>query len=96
MVYETTGTMSTKKIYTFNSDFSSNVKAYNPENDSWQNGVASSLERNGFAIALANDIFYVFGGYTYSFLELLPPLANNEKFTSLSDMVLLTHPIYLR
>jgi Kelch motif len=93
--YETTGTMSTKMIYTFNSDFSSNVKAYNSENDSWQNSVASSLERNGFGIALANDIFYVVGGYTYSFLGNFAPLQIMRN-TSLSDMVLLTHPIYLR
>jgi hypothetical protein len=72
--------MSTKMIYTFNSDFSSNVKAYNPENDSWQNGVASSLERNGFGIALAKDIFYVVGGYAYSFLGNFAPLATNEKY----------------
>ncbi len=79
--YETTGAMSTKMIYTFNSDFSSNVKAYNPENDSWQNGVASSLERNGFGIALAKDIFYVVGGYSYSFLGNFAPFATNEKYT---------------
>jgi hypothetical protein len=78
--YETTGVMSSKMIYTFNSDFNSNVKAYDPENDSWKNGVASSLERNGFGIALANDIFYVVGGYTYSFLGNFAPLATNEKY----------------
>jgi len=78
--YETTGVMSPKMIYTFNSDFSSNVKAYNPENDSWQNGVSSPLERDGFGVAVSNDIFYVVGGYTYSFIGDFAPLPANEEY----------------
>ncbi len=79
--YETTGVMSPMMVYTFNAGFNSNVKAYNPENDSWQNGVASPLDRNGFGVAVANDIFYVVGGYTYSFIGNFAPLTANEAYT---------------
>ena len=34
----------------------------------------------GFGIALANDIFYVVGGYTYSLLGNFAPIATNEKY----------------
>jgi hypothetical protein len=77
--YETTGIMSPKMVYTF-SDYNPNAKAYDLQSDSWQNGVASPIGRTGFGIALANDIFYVVGGYTYSFLGNFAPLATNEKY----------------
>jgi hypothetical protein len=79
--------MSPKMVYTFNSD--SGVKAYNPENDNyWQYGNASYFEyfdRNylmfdGFGVAVANDIFYVVGGYTYSAIGPFAPVATNEEY----------------
>jgi hypothetical protein len=81
--YETTGIMSPKMVYTFNRDFSSNVDVYNPENDSWKNGVPRPLERYGFGVAVANDIFYVVGGYTYSFIGNFAPLTANEEYIPL-------------
>ncbi len=78
--YETTGIMSPKMVYTFNRDFSSNIDVYNPENDSWKNGVPRPLERYGFGVAVSNDIFYVVGGYTYSFIGNFAPLTANEEY----------------
>ena len=78
--YETTGVHSTKMIYTFNNDFNSRVEAYNPQNHTWQDGVASLLQRYGFGIALENDIFYVVGGYTYLAMGPFAPVATNEEF----------------
>ena len=78
--YETTGVMSPKVVYTFSEDSSLQVKAYYPENSTWQNGAASSLIRDGFGITVANDIFYVVGGYTYSFIGDFAPLAANEEY----------------
>ena len=77
--YETTGVMSPKMVYTF-SDYNPIAKAYSPQNDSWQNGVASPIGRTGFGIALANDIFYVVGGYTYEPWGPFAPVANNERY----------------
>jgi hypothetical protein len=77
--YETAGIMSPKMIYTF-SDYNPVAKAYNPLNDSWQNGVASPIGRTGFGIAVANDIFYVVGGYTYEPWGPFAPVATNEEY----------------
>ena len=87
--YETTGIMSPKMVYTFNSNENYEVKAYNPENDNyWQYGDASYFEYfdsnyltfDGFGVAVANDIFYVVGGYTYSVIGPFAPIATNEEY----------------
>ena len=77
--YETTGLMSPKMVYTF-SDYNPTAKAYNPKNDSWRNGGASPIGRTGFGITLANDIFYVVGGYTYEPWGPFAPVATNEEY----------------
>jgi hypothetical protein len=77
--YETTGIISSKMVYTF-SDYNPTAKAYNPQNDNWRNGVASPIGRTGFGITLANDIFYVVGGYTYEPWGPFAPVATNEEY----------------
>ena len=77
--YETIGIMSNKLVYTF-SNYNPVAKAYSPQNDTWQNGIASSIGRTGFGIALANDIFYLVGGYTYQPWGPFAPVATNEEF----------------
>ena len=74
--YETTGIMSTKMVYTF----SPSVLAYNPQNKSWIDGAGNPSVRSGFSVALADDIFYVVGGYTYEPWGPFAPLAANEKY----------------
>jgi hypothetical protein len=81
--YETTGVNSPKMIYSF-SGYHAVATAYNPQNHTWLNGSESPIGRAGTGIALANDIFYVVGGYTYEPWGPFAPVANNEEYFPIS------------
>jgi N-acetylneuraminic acid mutarotase len=77
----TTGVLAPEKIYVF--DYS-NVRVFDPENESWKLGADMlTKSRFNFGAAILNDIIYVVGGYTYSWLPgNYAPVAVNEQYIS--------------
>jgi N-acetylneuraminic acid mutarotase len=76
----TTGVLAPEKIYVF--DYS-NVRVYDPENESWKLGADMlTKSRFNFGAAILNDTIYVVGGYTYSWLPgNYAAVATNEQYT---------------
>ncbi|MCW4044159.1 MAG: hypothetical protein NWE94_01410, partial [Candidatus Bathyarchaeota archaeon] len=83
----TTGVNAPARIY-FVSE--SCTQVYDPLNDSWAFGAIMPISRHGIAIAVANDILYVIGGFTQTYLDFpysipygpsVTPYASNEQYT---------------
>jgi N-acetylneuraminic acid mutarotase len=67
----TTGVMAPRRMYVFTyaqtiPDIYIN-QVYDPKNDSWASGAAVPTSREGFAIAVADDLIYVIGGYVNTY-----------------------------
>jgi hypothetical protein len=91
----TTGVNAPKRIYVFGQDFSFREppyinRVYDPATDTWTIGVPVPTERNGFGVAVVNDVFYVIGGSTQTYRDfpetwMYPPditlYATNEQYT---------------
>jgi len=81
----TTGVLAPKRIYAIGDS----VGVYDPENDTWTIGAKRpTYQKMNFGVAVANDMIYAIGGYTYDNLYLLSseigsfePLALNEQYT---------------
>jgi len=70
----TTGINAAKRIYVFGNisgqwedEPSNTVRVYNPVTDKWTFGANMPVQRYDFAVAVVNDVFYVIGGYTWSY-----------------------------
>jgi hypothetical protein len=73
-VAATTGINSSKRIYVFGQilgqlegEPSNTVRVYDTVTGTWVFGTNMTMTRYGFAVAVVNDVFYVIGGYTWSY-----------------------------
>jgi N-acetylneuraminic acid mutarotase len=62
----TIGVNAPKRIYIIGD---SGTLVYNPTNDSWTNGAAMPTDREGFGIAVVDDILYAIGGFIGSYQD---------------------------
>jgi N-acetylneuraminic acid mutarotase len=62
----TIGVNASKRIYVVGD---SGTLVYDPVNDSWINGAAVPTDREGFGVAVVNDILYAIGGYTATYQD---------------------------
>jgi len=60
----TTGVNAPKRIYIIGN---SGTLVYDPINDKWANGATIPTDREGFGVAVVNDILYAIGGYTATY-----------------------------
>jgi hypothetical protein len=76
----TTGVTAPKRIYVFDHPYADLAvmhgpfytnQVYDPQNDSWTSGADLPTGRQGFGVAVVNDIMYVIGGYSVSPLVML-------------------------
>jgi N-acetylneuraminic acid mutarotase len=83
----TTGVNALKRIYIIGD---SGTLVYDPINDKWTNGATIPTDREGFSVAVVNDILYAIGGYTATYPDILslsttgPSVtleATNEQYT---------------
>jgi N-acetylneuraminic acid mutarotase len=91
----TTGINAPKRIYIMGQYFHLPEQpyfnqVYDPESDSWTDGIAVPTKRRGFVVAVVNDLIYALGGYTETYPDgmfsfpygpSLTPQAINEQYT---------------
>ena len=87
----TTGALSSKRIYVFFIQYVYSGPlpnlVYNPVNDSWTRGTDTPTNRQGFCVAVLDDMVYLVGGkyLDYPFPDdnyfTVTPLSTNERYT---------------
>jgi hypothetical protein len=91
----TTGVNAPKRIYVLGQYFHLPEQpyfnqVYDPEKDSWTDGVAVPTKRRGLVVAVVNDVLYAIGGYTETYPDGIwswpygpsnTPYAVNEQYT---------------
>jgi N-acetylneuraminic acid mutarotase len=72
----TTGVNALKRIYVFGStrnlwksELSFNVRLYNSDSNEWAFGANMLTKRQGFAVAVVNDMLYIIGGSTIKYVS---------------------------
>jgi N-acetylneuraminic acid mutarotase len=87
----TIGVNALKRIYSI-SEFAewSGTQVYDPLNDKWTSGEHMPTRREGFAVAVMDDVLYVIGGYSTSYPDMpysypygpsISVYATNEQYT---------------
>lgn len=57
---------------------------YNPNTDTWSNGVQMQTSRFNLGVAVVNDLLYTIGGHTYSFIPgNYEPLDVNQQYITI-------------
>ena len=84
----TTGVMAPKQIHVLGVPAYNGLgspsclnQVYDPEIDSWTNGITVPTSRLNLGVAVVNDKLYAIGGHTHDVLGFIAPNAVNEQYT---------------